>query len=307
MKVTVCICTRNRPAMLRRLLDSLRNIDLGDLELEDLDVVVVDNQPSGEARDVCELVSGSLPFPVHFAEEPRRGIAFARNRAVGEALDRGADFIAFVDDDDVPQPDWLLELLNKQLETGADLVCGTWRWEFGASASELSRLAPMFQTRDINKKKRGIPSWMATCNVLIGRGPIERVGCTQPVFAPEFGHLGSEDTDFFIRTRESGATIEIAEKSIVNRYYEDFRLTTPGMLRSAFRRGNAAVHLARKHDPPADLRRMKANVVRKLSRNLGFLPISIFSKRRLARRLYRTSYGLGMLYGFSGRRFEYYR
>lgn len=307
MRVSICICTCNRPRMLERLLDALRHVDLGDLELEGVDIVVVDNDPSGAARGVCAQASRSHPFPIHLAEETRRGIAFARNRAVAEALARRADFIAFLDDDDIPQRDWLLELLSRQRETGADLVGGTWRWQIEPQASVWARLAPMFKTRDVSKRKRGIPSWMATCNVLIGRRAVECLGPEPTVFSHDFGDLGSEDTDFFIRARNGGATIEVAEKSVVNRYYEDHRLTVRGMLRYAFRRGNAEVHLTRKHEPPAGLRRAKAKAIRKLGLSLVVLPAAIFSKRLLARRIYATSYGLGMLYGFFGGQFEYYR
>ena len=91
-KISVCICTCNRPQLLERLLRSLRGIELGELEPEDVDIVVVDNNPTGEAHEVCRRVSDGLPIPLHFAEETQRGIAFARNKAVGEAMDRGADF-----------------------------------------------------------------------------------------------------------------------------------------------------------------------------------------------------------------------
>ena len=47
--------------------------------------------------------------------EGRRGIPQARNAAVAVALER-ADFVAFIDDDEVPSPLWLAELLRLRAE-----------------------------------------------------------------------------------------------------------------------------------------------------------------------------------------------
>ena len=307
MKVSVCICTCNRPELLHRLLRSLRHIELGSLEAEDVELVVVDNNPTGEAREICRTVSSDLPVRLHFAEERQRGIPFARNRAVHEALDRGADWIAFIDDDDVPEPDWLLELLRKQQQSAADLVCGVWRWDLGADASNWALDTPMFKQLKVDRRKRGIPPWMATCNVLIGRRTFERLGSRGPVFSPEFGFLGCDDTDFFIRASRDGARVAVAEKSIINRYWQDLRLTLRGMLRHGFRHGNSLVHIAKKHDPPAGLRKTRSKAMKKLSSSILLFPVSVFSKKLRARRLYDASYGLGMLYAFSGRQFDFYR
>ena len=122
VNVSICICTCNRPAMLERLLDSLGDVDLGELEPSAVEIVVVDNDPSGSARAVCERARQTLPFPIHFVEESRRGIAFARNRLVNEALARGADLLALLDDDDVPQRDWLRQLLRRQREGEGDVL-----------------------------------------------------------------------------------------------------------------------------------------------------------------------------------------
>ena len=307
MKTSVCICTCKRPALLERLLASLRDVDLGGLTPDDVKVVVVDNSPTGEARAVCERVARTLPIELHFAEEERRGIPFARNRAVREALSLGSEWIAFIDDDDLPQSDWLLQLLQKQEESRADVVCGVWRWNVPANGSSWARSTPLFRSLPLDQRSRGIPPWMATCNVLISRETIETLAAEGPVFSPEFGFLGCDDTDMFIRASKAGARIEVAEKSIINRYWEEFRLTLRGILRHSFRQGNTIVHIAKKHDAPAGLRRTKTKAIKRLTLGLLLLPTSVFSKRRMARQLYKIGRGLGMLYAFRGGQFDYYR
>ena len=93
--VTVAICTRERPEDLRRTLTALQALRPAALE-----TLVVDNAPaSGATRQVVDS------FPrVRYIEEPERGLNVARNRALQAA--RG-DVVAFVDDDAVPEPEWL--------------------------------------------------------------------------------------------------------------------------------------------------------------------------------------------------------
>lgn len=93
--VTVAICTHDRPDDLRRTLAAIQGLRPAPLE-----TLVVDNAPSTEAT---RHVVSSFPH-VRYIHEPERGLNVARNRALREA--RG-DVVAFVDDDAVPEPEWL--------------------------------------------------------------------------------------------------------------------------------------------------------------------------------------------------------
>ncbi|MFL6192652.1 MAG: glycosyltransferase family 2 protein, partial [Thermoanaerobaculia bacterium] len=100
LELTVAICTRNRPAQLRRALVSLVRQSPPPLE-----ILVVDNAPV-DGRTL-ELVEGEFPG-VRYLEEPVPGLDFARNRALSAAL---GDVVAFLDDDVVAAPGWAAALL----------------------------------------------------------------------------------------------------------------------------------------------------------------------------------------------------
>jgi GT2 family glycosyltransferase len=92
--VSVIICTQERPADLRRCLDSLAA-----LCTQPDEVVVVDNSSGDRAtREVCAA------YPVSYVVEETLGLARARNRGVVEAC---CDVVAFTDDDCVVDPHWL--------------------------------------------------------------------------------------------------------------------------------------------------------------------------------------------------------
>jgi glycosyltransferase involved in cell wall biosynthesis len=108
--------------MLRRLLDSLLALDVPDSVT--VFVVVIDNDADGSARELCEGFAARAPWDVSHEIEERRGIPIARNRAIAVALERGADLIAFVDDDETVDPQWLAALYRTRQERRLHLVGG---------------------------------------------------------------------------------------------------------------------------------------------------------------------------------------
>lgn len=69
-------------------------------EYSPFDVIVVDNTPGGDAP----TLEVSRRWNATYVREPRRGLCRARNRG---ALVSRAEIIAYLDDDSVPEPDWL--------------------------------------------------------------------------------------------------------------------------------------------------------------------------------------------------------
>lgn len=305
MKISVCVCTCNRPELLQRLLDCLRGIDLGTLDPGSVDLIVVDNDPSGRAEAVCQGASSSLPIELHFTEEHVRGISFARNRAVSTALGRGADLVAFIDDDDIPEPDWLIRLIEKETETDADIVFGMWRED--ANLPKWANGGKLFRNAGHDQEGAfGLPKGVATCNVLIKRSVVEGLAADGPVFSPDFAHTGGGDKDFFIRARKSGAVFASADKSIINRNFEDFRLSLRGLLKLGFKNGCSRMNMTRRHGTPAGVRTKGAKALLRFPLKVISLPLYVFSKGRLLRHLYRLGKDAGVLYGFAGRTFHYY-
>jgi len=297
MRVVVCICTYKRSELLERLLLSLQHMQLGELDPKDFRALVVDNYPDdGRARVVCERVCGQLPVELEYVEESRQGRPFARNRAVEEALGRDADFIAFIDDDDLPEPDWLLRLIEKQRETQADIVYGTERQVGTAEWPAWFKQSPLFDTGDREQyTKYGTPKGVSTYNVLISRAVIERARTNGHVFSSEFARFGGEDTDFFIRAARSGATLARAEKSVINREYEPSRLTVRGSLQEALRLGSSNMFLLRRHGTSAQISYRRNKALKKIALGLVKLPLCPFSRVSLMRNLFSLSRELGTL------------
>lgn len=108
MLISICICTYNRSEILTHCLQSLRQLIIPGHE-HDIEIIVVDNN----SRDRTPLVVGeamaSCPFRMRYVFEIEQGVSAARNRAIDEAA---GDYLAFLDDECVVNPDWLIVALS---------------------------------------------------------------------------------------------------------------------------------------------------------------------------------------------------
>jgi GT2 family glycosyltransferase len=122
LAVCVAVPTCDRPDTLDLLLKSLsRQQPTPDCRVTFL---VVDNGRDMPAADVVEANRPAFQDRLELVEEPRAGIPFARNRALDHALARGADLLAFLDDDEEADVAWLSALVAKYREGDAELIGG---------------------------------------------------------------------------------------------------------------------------------------------------------------------------------------
>ena len=69
-------------------------------------LVVTDNEGNEQVRALCDS-SRREPFAaLLYYHEPQRGISYARNACL-DHVPHATDFIAMIDDDEIPAQDWL--------------------------------------------------------------------------------------------------------------------------------------------------------------------------------------------------------
>ncbi|MGC9526206.1 MAG: hormogonium polysaccharide biosynthesis glycosyltransferase HpsE [Limnospira sp.] len=106
MDFSVVIPTYNGAKQLPGVLEKLRS-QTGTEEI-DWEILVVDNNSSDEtAKVVRELQSTwNLQVPLKYVFERRQGLTYARTRGIEETE---GQFIGFLDDDNFPNSDWVLQ------------------------------------------------------------------------------------------------------------------------------------------------------------------------------------------------------
>jgi succinoglycan biosynthesis protein ExoM len=295
----VCVATYKRREMLAEMLAGLSNLVFRKMAEPEIAIVVVDNDPERSAEDVC--ASASLPWPLKYAPESQRGIAQARNRAIREAGD--ADFIAFIDDDEYPSAAWLDELLWTQARFNADVVSGPVIPDYDREVPNWVRAGTFF-TRSIHHSGQKLDR-SHTGNVLIRKSVFQSISA----FDEEFALTGGEDTQFFLRVRQSGFSIIGSSRAVVHESISRARANLAWILKRAYQSGNSWVLCEKSVDP-----KLSTRVVR-LFKAAGYLAQGAFSipvslcrgTAAMAHSLQTFVVGVGMLAGLAGHRYQPYR
>ena len=231
MRIRVCIATFLRPEGLARL---LRALDVLTFERETpaLEIVVVDNDSTGSAAATCKELGQQIRWPIHYCIEPQRGIPHVRNRALDRAVS-DTDFIAFIDDDEAPEPDWLDELLVVLRSHHADVVTGPVFPVFEDSVAGWIVRGRFFESPRYPTGHR-LP--VAFTNNVLMR--VEVLREMKTFFDPRWGLTGGDDTHFFRRIAQAGFKIVWADAARVHEWIPKSRACFTWLVQRLFRAGN---------------------------------------------------------------------
>jgi glycosyltransferase involved in cell wall biosynthesis len=99
---TVAIPTYNGEQRLPAVLEQLRSQLVPDHLI--WEVLVIDNNSADRTAEVVRFAQATFPVPLRYQLEPCPGVGQARQAAIRAAA---SDLIGFVDDDNLPDPDWV--------------------------------------------------------------------------------------------------------------------------------------------------------------------------------------------------------
>lgn len=103
---TVAICTYNGEKRILDVLEKLRS-QVGTDEIS-WEILIIDNNSTDNTAQVIQeqISNWNEPYPLKYCFEAEQGLAFARRCAIRDAK---SDLIGFLDDDNLPHPNWVLE------------------------------------------------------------------------------------------------------------------------------------------------------------------------------------------------------
>lgn len=228
--INAYVCTTLARPLLRQCLASARLAARLVPEC-DVAIVVVANVSPNEQNlaTVGEILRSQTDSEVRvlaiYEEEP--GIPHARNRALNHAIEYRPDFIAFLDDDCVADPEWLASLINCHEHQGVEILAGGWRTE--PHLGKPSRLLPkkIWGPKDYQVRgSRALPGERLphayTRSVLLSASIIESLDGVQ--FDTSRTQLGGSDVLFFNELVGRGAEIAYCPTSQVAELFSGERL-----------------------------------------------------------------------------------
>jgi glycosyltransferase involved in cell wall biosynthesis/SAM-dependent methyltransferase len=255
--VTVAVCTRNRPDSLERCLQSITSAAPGPDEL----LVVENGIDGGPTREVVDRFRAA-----RYVAEPRPGLSAARNAAVRES---SSEALAFVDDDVVVHPRWLVPLrrgfdddrvmavtglvLPAELETEAQVAFETTHGGLGLGYQRA------YYDRSFLRATvaYGMPVWKigAGANMALRRSAFDLVGDFDERLGA--GAAGcSEDSELWYRLIAEGWACRYEPDSVVFHHHRRENAALARQIHD-YTRGHVAalfVQFGRFHDP-GNLRR----------------------------------------------------
>ena len=244
-EVSVVIPCYDRLALLERTLRACFAQQLPGLSWE---IVVADNHP---ARMAAPMVAGLCsPVTLRHVEAGERNIALARNRGIAAAHGR---LIAFVDDDEAPEPGWLQAHLECLRRTQADASFGPKFPVFEGGAPPAWDPTGSYYTTDFrlpaDAEIRPLDWWPPQARGLgTGNSMIRRDTCLVGAapFDEVFGRSGGEDTMLLLGLAKQGRRFVWCPDAKVMEFNEAARLSPRYMSARLQRSGrhSAAVRLA---------------------------------------------------------------
>jgi glycosyltransferase involved in cell wall biosynthesis len=301
--VYVCVPTFRRPAGLRKLLAHVERLTYAGR----IEVIVVDNDAETRAgAAIVEQISPTFRFPLACIVEPRRGHTYAYNRGFMTACRAvpAPDYVAVLDDDEYPDPNWLAELIKVALTYNVDIVGGPVLPVFDAPDHWLAK-SGLYEP--IRYDTGPVSVIYGTGNMLIRRSTLEQY-LDEP-FLHDFAFTGGGDEEFFWRCRKDGRRFAWSDEARVFETTPQSRTTVGYLLRRRFRSGTGATRVERKF--AGDI----VGTARRWCKALGlicsgalFLPIAAFGGRRtIMRSLTLAARGTGRIAAEFGILYEEYR
>jgi glycosyltransferase involved in cell wall biosynthesis len=304
MLISVCVATYQRPEGLKRLLHGLNQLTFSKCETPKLEVIVVDNDSAGSASAVCSSQVDGFKGSLKYCIEPTRGISYSRNKGIA-SVSKDADFVAFIDDDEVPDPSWLDELLFVQQKYNADVVTGPVLPHF--VESDVSDWVVKGKFFEPKRLPTGHPLKVAfTNNALIRSQVLKQI---DKMFDERFALTGGEDSHFFMRLYQAGYKIVWADTALVSEWIPESRTNLKWVLRRGYRCWSTQSLCERELYPSIMVLAIRAcKGIGLISQGLCLiLPSLLLGQHAIVRALLYISRGTGTLAGLAGIRYQEYK
>ena len=212
LKASVIVCTFNRSALLKCLLEALVHQTA---PAEEFEVIVVDDGSRDDTEAVCRAAAEGMGNLRYIPVVQNGGLAAAGNRAIAEA---NGEYLLFTDDDCIPHPRWVENMCGVLHDS--PIVAGAMdspRTNYFMLCHNIAQFYPFMPGQKAKKL-----DFIAGANMGFQRRVFHEVG----VFNTE---SVIPDMEFILRAREKGFSITYTSEAMV--IHKPARVTLGSLLR----------------------------------------------------------------------------
>lgn len=245
MFISVVIPTFNRCGILKKTLQSFLGLN-NKKEDFDYEIIVVDNNSHDNTKIVAMSFEGTLP--VVYLHEPKQGKNNALNLAISKA--RG-EILVFIDDDIIPDTNWLQEIYLSSLRHPDGLVFGgkilplfppcTPEWMTNSSYSFfVFGIHDLAQSEGVYKNS-GTPGGG---NCWVKRRVFDSGYMYDGDIGPSgYGRISGSELEFFTRLSEQGIKSVYIPTAVVKHRIEEFQTTKKYLLKRSYASGRGVAYI----------------------------------------------------------------
>lgn len=228
--ITICIPTYKRPAMLRKLIQSIAHCKLDKTLIKDVNIIVVDNDIDKTAELLIKEQNELLYdfCCIYYFNYPVKGISNVRNELIRKAGLFNPDFIVFIDDDEYVTSEWLNELVKSIINNDSDAARGPVLAVIEKSVPEY--ISCWFKRENYSDNSQ-IYS-LTTGNLILKYSSLKEYDLW---FDSRFNIIGSSDTYFGCQILKKGAKINWAANAIAYETIPEKRANLKWLIKRIYR------------------------------------------------------------------------
>lgn len=274
--VTICICTFRRESICDTIRSIARRANFPDVA----EVLIVDNDVSAAPERILAAAKAA-GTSVRYVHAPACNISIARNAGLSNCSTR---WLAFLDDDETVEEDWLDCLLEHTAEATA--VIGQSKAVYGAELPDWARICDFHSNRI-----EGLVENAYTSNALID---VDFARQHNLSFNVSLGQSGGEDTLFFRQMKQLGGSFVYEPRSVAYETVPRNRATMGWVLKRRFRWGQVHALVSRVTGETGSAR-LALMATMKLGFCSAMVPLTAWNPPRARRWLARGTMHAGVL------------
>lgn len=302
-KIAISIATRNRNEMLAMTLRSLARVKQPDGIT--LFVLIADNDCLRGAEQTVNNLQDEIDFVLRYFCVEKQGIPSARNALLREGIALGCEFLIFIDDDEILNPEWLITLWRQFCHRALGVVA-----VHGPVLPLFEVPPPSWLPTKLYSKPLNLPSGTltkvaATNNVLLD---LDEVSKKKLFFDERMALIGGSDTEFFKRWYSLGGRFEWCNEGFVYEVIPVNRMRFSWLCRRQFRYGTSGAFINRKYYTfPRALVRNLICFIKIFSKSIFNLISFGHEKAFYVEEILNSFKSIGFLFGSFGLNFKEYR
>ena len=302
-KISICIATYKRFEMLSNCVLQINKLDIP--TNVELNVIIVDGEqatPKERIKHIKQISKFSLSYNI----SKKNGISSNRNQLMDFALEKNADYIAFIDDDEYPNKNWIFNLYTNLKKYNADVVRGGVNY---IKPLNLNPKTPLYLIEyccsKSKSKKSGIYNGAITSGNVLFRSKL--IKKQKLYFDNSFDFMGGEDIDYFFRSKELGNIHAWENNAAVNETVLESRISLKYIFKRNFSVAISKIIMHKKYNNIFKTYiYFSIKLLSKLIKSIILIPSIFKHKKNILKFLANFSYFLGCIYGLLGLKINRY-